>query len=142
MSRNLIMKGWMMVGVAVLVLAGAAPARADEQVVAKVPFDFIVAGMQMPAGTYVVTLSNSSIASVSSTDRRHFTFVLTNPVAPEDAGTKAELVFRVANGNHFLERIADGDSRGCEIPLKPALLERSAERVAVALTPARVKIGD
>ena len=38
-----------------MLIAGASPARAEERVIARVPFDFVVGSVKMPAGRYVVT---------------------------------------------------------------------------------------
>ena len=41
MKKTLMVKTWMVIGAAVVVLGGAAPARADQELSARVPFDFI-----------------------------------------------------------------------------------------------------
>ncbi len=118
-------------GAFVMLLAAASIARADDKLIAHVPFDFIVGNLRMPAGNYVVTEDvEHSLLSIASTDRKHFTFVLANAVAPEDSGTKPELVFDRYGGNNFLARVVDYNG-GREIPLTPATMKREMDRVAM-----------
>ena len=125
----------MVLGAAALVLCGASAARADETVVAKVPFDFIVGNVRMPAGTYVVTrLGDQPIISVASADRKHFAFVLTNLVTTNKFWSQPELVFDKFGDNRFLARVMGDDAQGREIPLTPAVMKREADRVVVAAT--------
>jgi hypothetical protein len=124
-----------MLGAAVMLLA-ASFAHADEKVVAKVPFEFMVGQLRLPAGEYVVSqLDNPALVSIASEDRRHFAFALTNSIAPEDAGSNPELVFQRVGDHYFLQRIIATGNQGREIPLAPKLLKQAAERVAVALKP-------
>ena len=131
----------MFAGVAGLLAASSAAALADDEVVAAVPFEFIVNGVHMPAGNYQVTqLDGQSIISVKSVDGRHFAFVLTNALAPEQAGPSPELVFDRVNGTNFLARVVSTES-GREIPLPAKLLKSEATRVAVLAFPARRSAG-
>lgn len=140
---KLLTKGLLMAaGVVGLVLTSSAAARADESVIAKVPFDFIVAGVHMPAGSYQVTqLEGQAIVSVKSTDGRHFAFVLTNALAPQEAGPSAELVFDRVNGTNFLARVVGDESDGREIPLPKKLMTSEPTRVAVLAFPAKKSTG-
>src|SRR5690242_4713259 len=63
--RRFVMKNSMMatkvrtmIGAAAIVIGAASPARAEQRLVANVPFDFIVGTLRMPAGHYVVTESD------------------------------------------------------------------------------------
>ena len=49
----------MLLGAAVILLAGASIASADEMVVVSVPFEFSVGEVQLPAGRYVITRNTS-----------------------------------------------------------------------------------
>lgn len=129
MGTRLLVKVWTMVGVAVIGLGAASAARADEVVVTKVPFDFIVNGVRMPAGNYTVTqLNDRALVSIASADRRHFAFALTIPLAPDQAGPVPKLVFEQFDGNHFLERIVADENIGREIVLTPAEMKRESDR--------------
>ncbi len=139
--RKLLSKGmWLVLGVAGLVVASSTVARADETVIASVPFDFTVNGVHMPAGRYVVTeLSGQTTASVTSEDRRHFAFVLTNALDPIDAGMTSELVFERVGTTSYLTRIVGGEGMGREIPLPAKVLKGEHTRVAVAAFPSGAK---
>jgi hypothetical protein len=140
---KLVTQGLLMVaGVAGLVLTSSSAALADDTVIAKVPFDFIVNGVHMPAGSYQVTqLDGQAIISVKSADNRHFAFVLTNALAPEEAGPSAELVFDRVNSTNFLARVVGAESEGREIPLPANVLKSEPTRVAVLAFPARKSTG-
>jgi len=131
MGKKLITTVWMVLGAAVMVLGAASSARADQEVVARVPFDFIVGGLRLPAGKYLVT-QNQALVSIASTDRRHFAFVLMNPMSSDEAGTAPRLVFERIGEDHFLAQVVAGPNEGSEILLTPAQMERQIQRVEVA----------
>ena len=132
MGKKLITKVWMVLGAAVMVLGVASSARADQEIVARVPFDFIVGGVRLPAGTYLVT-QTQALVSIASTDRRHFAFVLINPTSADETETAPRLVFERIGEDHFLERVvAGGKERGSETLLTPAQMERQIQRVEAA----------
>jgi hypothetical protein len=138
MGRELKKKLMMVLGAGALVLGASSAARADETIVAKVPFDFIVNNVRMPAGKYVITrLSEQPILSIVSADRKHHAFVLTNLVTTTLFASTPELVFDTFGTNHFLARVMGDDAEGREIPLTPAVMKREtdrADRVIVAAT--------
>jgi hypothetical protein len=124
----------MTLGVAVSLLVGASMARADEGVRATVPFNFTAGNVRLPAGTYQLKATDEAgIVLIASADGKHSMFVLTIPIAPEKVGAQPELVFERVGQNYFLERIV-GFDEGHEIPLKPALLEHGAEKVALLVS--------
>ena len=131
MGKKLIMKMWMVLGAALMVLGVTSSARADQKVVARVPFDFIVGGLRLPAGKYLVT-QKQALVSIASTDRRHFAFVLMNPMSVDEAGTAPRLVFERIGEDHFLAQVVAGPEEGSEILLTPAQMERQIQRVEVA----------
>jgi len=132
MRKKLTASAWMALGAAAIVIATASPARADQKVVAKVPFDFIVGASRLPAGNYVVTeLDDPAVVSIASTDGRYFTFVLTIAASPDEAAPSPELVFDRFGEQHFLAKIVVDASEGREIPLTPATMEREVDGVAV-----------
>jgi hypothetical protein len=135
--RKLIIKGmWTMLGAAGLVLASSSAALADDSVVATVPFDFIVSGVHMPAGRYVVTqLDGQALVSVAGADRNHFAFVLSNPLDESKTSDNAKLVFDRVGSNSYLARVVAGMGEGREILVPSKLLKGEPTRVAVAAFP-------
>ena len=131
MGKKLIIKVWMVLGAVLMVLGVAWSARADEEVVARVPFDFIVSGVRLPAGKYLVT-QNQALVSIASADRRHFAFVLMNPMSFDQAVTEPRLVFERIGEDHFLAQVVAGPKEGTEILLTPAQMERQIPRAEVA----------
>ena len=132
MQKSLIVKAWMVFGAALMVLGSAASARADEEVVARVPFDFIAGGVRLPAGKYFVTQQGlTSLVSIESADRRHFAFVLMNPMSLDRAASQPKLVFERVGPEHFLSQIVGDDKEGLELLLKPADMERELERLTL-----------
>lgn len=133
MEKKLIVKVWMVIGAAVMVLGSAASARADQEVVVSVPFRFIAGGVRLPAGKYVVGQQGlTSLVSIESADRRHFAFVLMNPMSLDRAGSEPKLVFERVGPEHFLSQILGDDKEGLEILQTPADMERELERLTVA----------
>jgi hypothetical protein len=129
MRKRLNVTAWMGVA-AVMVLAGARQARADEIVVASVPFDFIVGNVRLPAGHYeVIETSQPDVVAIESTDRRHVAFLLTITDSSEKGPAAPDLVFDRLGSEHFLARIDTGDGESRDIPLTPATMERELERV-------------
>src|SRR5438105_2121887 len=63
---------WMVLTAVAIVFLAAPQARADEKVVANVPFDFVAGGVRMPAGRYVVTETEyPGVLLVQNSDGRH-----------------------------------------------------------------------
>jgi hypothetical protein len=132
MKAKLTLKVWMALA-AMIVVATASPARADEQITVTVPFDFIVGDSRLPAGDYVVTETSVPCAvSIASTDRSHFAFVLMIPGPSDETVPLPELVFDRFGGQLFLARIIGGGVGGREVRLTPARMERELQVVATA----------
>lgn len=137
MKRHLSPKVWIAMAIALVGVAIASPARADERLVANVPFEFIVGHLRLPAGHYVVSeTSTPAVLSIMSTDRRHKTFVLTNADGGK-APAQPELVFKRYEGQLFLARITDGYAIEREIPLTPSTLNRERQ---VAMAEVRIPL--
>jgi hypothetical protein len=133
MREKLTPKVWMAMAAAMIVVATAGQARADERIAVTVPFDFIVGDSRLPAGDYVITeMSMPGIVSVASADAQHSAFVLTIPSSSDDAVPQPEMVFERFGGQHFLARITGGGVEGREILLTPAIMERELRDVAIA----------
>ena len=113
------------------ILAGASSARAQEAVIADVPFDFIVGSSHLPPGHYVISEREyPGVVSITNTDGRVFMFVLTIPDSFNEAVFQPELVFKQFSGQHFLSRIVMGSKVGREIPLTPATMAEQVDHVA------------
>jgi hypothetical protein len=123
---------WVVMGLMALGVAAASPARADERLIAKVPFDFVVGRSILPAGSYVVSeTTTTGVVSIASADNRHHVLVLTNG----DSGrppAHPELVFKRFEGQNFLARITDGYFIEREVPLTPSIMEREKQVATVA----------
>jgi hypothetical protein len=113
MKTQMTKAAWMGLAVLAMAVGGASRARADDLVVATVPFAFTVGGSQLPPGTYTVkSLENDpSVLAIESSDGRQNKFLLTLASITVDAPQKDELVFSKHDGKYFLARIvqADGD---------------------------------
>ena len=125
MVNRLILKASLVVGLAVMVLGIAPSARADQELTARVPFDFIVGGVRMPAGNYVFTQQEGqSLVSIESRDRQHFAFVLMNPMSARDSKGTPTLVFDRVGADHILSKVIAGGGDGRELLLAPVGIER------------------
>jgi hypothetical protein len=123
-ARTAVIAAALLVGIA----AGATPARAqEEQIVAKVPFDFVVGGTQLPAGKYTVKAATNdlSVVSIANEDGRAFTFVMTIPLGWERSVDEPELVFERHENHYVLAKLIEAD--GNEREITPPIQERLAE---------------
>jgi hypothetical protein len=89
-------------------LALGAHAQAKDVVVAKVPFNFVVGGQVLPAGTYEVTRASAiggpGELEISSYESRASTFLI--PTFFDDLRTgNAQLTFEHAGDKYFLSGI-------------------------------------
>jgi hypothetical protein len=140
---KLFTKGMLIIaGATGLILGSSSAALADDVLVAKVPFNFVVNGVEMPAGDYRVTNDETTpVISIKNDDGRHVAFVLTNGLSAEAAGPKPELVFERVNGTSFLSRIIGVEDEGREIPLPAKVMKQERTRVAVLMYPATRQAG-
>jgi len=121
----------MVAGTGILLVAGAAPARADQQLIAKVPFEFTAGRTQLPAGEYIVTQTdNPAVVSVANANGSAFAFVLTIASDKQETPATPELVFERFAGHNFLARIETGVDDGRDIPMNPSTMSREVDRVA------------
>jgi len=104
----------------VLVLfAVAVPVRAQTRVVAKIPFDFIVHGHELPAGTYEVRLSDTAdgIALIDNLKSNVSMFTITIPAGGSDpAGEQPALVFDHRENRYVLAQIWESRREGEVVP--------------------------
>ena len=93
----------------------ASPVRAQETVVAKVPFPFIIRGLQMPAGDYSVTADNG-ILTIRGMDNRTASFAIAIPADGHDpAGDDPSLVFVRWENQNMLSEVWESRTAGLSI---------------------------
>jgi hypothetical protein len=116
-----------LLGAAAVTFASAPAIHADEQVIATVPFEFIVANQEMPSGGYVIsrTSGQTELLSIASTGREHFTFVLTIP-STGDADEQPELVFKRVGNTYYLSRIIFSSREGHDLLLPASIADQEA----------------
>ena len=93
-----------------VLFAAAASAGDLDRLVVNIPYDFVVEGKTLPAGTYTVRpLSDSSKfpLSISSFENRTAVYFLAGEVEPS-SHVKGSLTFVNAGDQHFLTRIQTG----------------------------------
>jgi len=119
-----------------VMLSGAAPALAQDQVTANVPFPFMVGKTVMPAGVYVVSGGEDpALLAIASRDGSTFAFVLTVADASSGAVQQPQLVFRRIGDEYRLARIVMGDDLTRAIPASEEASDREADRVSVLMHP-------
>src|SRR5215470_2894941 len=98
---------WIALAAGLIVMSGAAVARADESVVAKVPFPFIVGDRLLPPGEYVVKemSNNGMVVLISSEDGRKNAVTLTIPATAPETTPRASLVFEKFENRYFLSGV-------------------------------------
>jgi hypothetical protein len=126
--------------IAVIAIAGASArvASADELVDAKVPFAFVVNGVRMPAGSYVVRQMEvgSGVLAIVSADGRQFVFTSTIPADADRSTSDPKLVFQKFEGQFFLSRIVPASGTEREIILTPSIMETELAKTNALELPA------
>jgi len=126
MSRQSVNVSGVFFAIVLVVVFSASVVRADERVVAHVPFAFIVGDSRLPAGDYIVkdVEGDPGVMSITSADGRQSTFTLAMASSSDQMPVRPGLVFEKFDDQYFLARVigADGDER--EIVLTPAIMER------------------
>jgi hypothetical protein len=112
----LVKRSWVLA----LLLMGIAGGRAYAQdfVEVKVPFDFLVKGHMLHAGTYAVTIDAAAAGVVSRRDDRgkEFAFAFTIPASGHDpAGDEPVLVFNHLENKYVLSQIWESGTQGREV---------------------------
>jgi hypothetical protein len=131
--RKLLLKMSGIVFATTVIAIGTAPAaRADERIVAKVPFAFIVGDMRLPAGDYVVRdmSDGSGVLGIASADGRQFVCALTIPSSPssDTPAAQPELKFEKFSNHYFLAGVVPQDGGEREIILTPSMMQREIAR--------------
>lgn len=136
-----------MLGLALLV--AAQPGRAQEPVLANIPFAFTVGNMTLPAGEYRVekVRDGSPALLIQRTDRGASIIVVTSAVEVNRPQAQTKLIFHRYGKQCFLSQVwTEGNARGRELPnsrkeKEQGLLSRNEapEQVTIVarLTPSR-----
>jgi hypothetical protein len=117
---------WVFFAMVLMGISSASVVRADERVVAHVPFAFIVGESRMPAGDYIVKEMDGdpSVISITSADGHRSTFMLTMASSSNETPAQPRLVFEKFDDQYFLARVTREDGNEREIVLTPAIMER------------------
>jgi hypothetical protein len=117
---------WVFFAMVLMGISSASVARADERVVAHVPFAFIVGESRMPAGDYIVKEMDDdpSVISITSADGHQSTFMLTMASSSNETPEQPRLVFEKFEDQYFLARVTREDGNERAIVLTPAIMER------------------
>jgi len=106
--------------VAVFLGMGVGSARAQELVVAKVPFPFVVTGQEFPAGRYAFSTDDHNVLLIRSADDRSERFALVHAAAGRDpAGSEPALVFVHYENAYLLSQIWESDIDGLALAKQP-----------------------
>jgi hypothetical protein len=117
---------WVLFAIVAVGVFSAAVARADDRVVAHVPFAFIVGESRLPAGDYVVKELDDEpgVIEITSADGHRSTFMLTMASSSSAMPAQPRLVFEKFEDQYFLSRVTREDGNEREIVLTPAIMER------------------
>jgi hypothetical protein len=92
-------------------LAITAKGQAVDHLVVNIPYEFVVAGKTLPAGTYRVSRINDKDERqliISSFENREAVMVISNEVSPIHTETPS-LSFEQAGGEYFLSKITTAE---------------------------------
>jgi hypothetical protein len=91
-------------------------ARAQDRVVATVPFPFVVHGQELPAGHYDIT-TEDGVLSIRGTDNSLRMIALTQPADGRDpVGDQPVLVFIRYENQNLLSQIWESEADGVALP--------------------------
>jgi hypothetical protein len=92
-------------------LAAAARAQAVDKIIVNIPYEFVVAGATLPAGTYTINRANDlSFPELSITSYENHTGVLViSSSVSETREDKPAVRFEQVGDQHFLSRIETAD---------------------------------
>lgn len=104
----------------------AGPARAQETVVAKVPFSFVVRGQEFPAGRYNIT-TEEGLLTLRGMDNSGGVFAMTTPAGGSDPiGDQPALVFIRYEKTYRLSQIWQSSSEGLAVEGQSAVPRRAS----------------
>lgn len=107
--RGLVMTSVMAGLVFAAAAAQAAPLNRQE---VKVPFNFVVNGQELPAGTYSVQFDDMNSGTLLLRGDKASAYLLTAPVSGDATPSDSSLVFAKENGRYHLAQVWNGDSGG------------------------------
>src|ERR1051326_4701874 len=116
MSERVWKMSWVVIAAMVIgLVVGVADARADETVVANVPFAFTVGTMHFGPGNYSIkpASDDSTLMEIESADGAAAMFAMTLPALPDRSADPPGLAFTKIEGESGLSRFvsADGNAR-------------------------------
>ena len=114
--------------ICLLALGAAANAQIRGEIVIKLPFEFVVSGKTLPAGTYTVSrFSDDKFDRVILSNYESRTSVFVHPVEIEEASAdKPEVSFERVGEQHFLARIRTAHDVYTIPVSRPQILEAAA----------------
>jgi hypothetical protein len=89
-------------------LGAAAHGQTADQMTVKIPYEFVVAGKTLPAGTYRVNRvddRNQRVLAISSFENHVTVFVLSREIADRTRGEQPGLSFEQVGDQHLLSKI-------------------------------------
>jgi hypothetical protein len=92
-------------------LAAATRANEPDQIIVNVPYEFVVAGKTLPAGTYRVKRADdhdSRVLAITSFENRDGALLLSSDISPTREG-KPTLIFERVGDQYFLSKIETAD---------------------------------
>ena len=94
-------------------LAAATRANEPDQIIVNVPYEFVVAGKTLPAGTYRVKRADdhdSRVLAITSFENRDGALLLSSDISPTREGEgKPTLIFHRVGDQYFLSKIETAD---------------------------------
>jgi hypothetical protein len=131
----------------VMLAVASARAGSSTRIEADVPFDFMLAGKTLPAGTYSISEDRAGVLRIRSMDHRSSAAVLTDTVRGRSRNNAAVLVFTRYGDQCFLAEAWFGIGGGVELsksrkelelrPVKPQGLAKNARQPEVIVIAAR-----
>ena len=99
-------------------IAAAQVAKADDPMLANIPFAFVAGNVTMPAGEYRVQKldGSSAVLLIRCSDASASAMVLSNATQAKDIQTQSKLIFKRYNDHYFLTQVwSEGSSHGREL---------------------------
>jgi hypothetical protein len=121
-------------------LATTQVARAQEPLLASIPFQFTAGKMTLPAGEYrVQNTGEAPFLLIQRTDGSAATYVISNSVQVNKPQTQSKLIFHRSGKRYFLSQVwVEGHSRGRQLP--PSAKEKEQALLAHNEAPDQVTI--
>ena len=93
-------------------LAVASKGQTPDQIVVKIPYEFVAGGKTLPAGTYKVNRvseNNQRALTISSFENHAAVFVLSSEVASRSGAEQPSVSFQQVGEQHLLSKIETAD---------------------------------